>query len=173
MLTPKQHYINYINKVVAVLWQKVELIFVKNKKKQIENVINTKAKQLDDNLQIIRFRFFPQDSWFTDLVEKVVMIFGEVTNAVFKWSGMFSLTLPAAGDVNPEDEAVAWTRVFRVVHWVDMPSNSVLANGGEGFRDQGRDLDLRVPILESGHRFVEHPVLPEIIKVWCYDLQEL
>jgi len=75
---------------------------------------------------------------------------------------MFSLTLPAAGDVNPEDEAVAWTRVFRVVHWVDMPSNSVLANGGEGFRDQGRDINLRVAVFESGHRLNEHPVLPEI-----------
>ena len=83
MLTPKQHYINYINKVVAVLWQKVELLFVKNKKKQKEIVINTKANQLDDNLQIIRFGFFPQDSRFADLVEKVVVLFGEVTNAVF------------------------------------------------------------------------------------------
>jgi hypothetical protein len=81
MLTPKQHYINYINKVVAVLWQKVELIFVKNKKKQ--NVINRKANQLDDNLQVIRFGFFPQDSRFADLVEQVVVFFGEVTNAVF------------------------------------------------------------------------------------------
>ena len=173
MLTPKQHYINYIKKVVAVLWQKVELIFVKNKTKQKENVIYTEPNQLDDNLQIIRFRFFPQDSWFADLVEKVVMIFGEVTNAVFKWAGMFSLTLPAAGDVNPKHQAVAWPRVVRVVDRVDVASDAILPNGGKSFCDQGRDLDLRVPILESGHRFVEHPVLPEIIKVWCYDLQEL
>ncbi len=90
------------------------------------------------------------------------MFFGEIANAVFEWPRMLGLTLPAAGDVDPEDEAVAWPRVFRVVDGEDDPSDSVLANGGKSFRDQGRDLDLRVPILESGHRFVEHPVLPEI-----------
>ena len=80
MLTPKQHYINYINKVVAVLWKKVELIFVKNKNKQ--NVINRKANQLDDNLQVIRFGFFPQDSRFADLVEQVIVLVGKIANAV-------------------------------------------------------------------------------------------
>ena len=75
---------------------------------------------------------------------------------------MLGLTLAAPGDVDPEDEAVAWPGVFRVVDRVHMTSDSVLTNGGKGFRDQGRDLDLRVPILQSGHRFVEHPVLPGI-----------
>jgi hypothetical protein len=75
---------------------------------------------------------------------------------------VLGLTLAAPGDVDPEDEAVAWPGVFRVVHWVDMPSNSVLANGGEGFRDQGRDINLRVAVFESGHGLNEHPVLPEI-----------
>jgi hypothetical protein len=90
------------------------------------------------------------------------VFFGEVTNAVIEWPRMFGLTLPAAGHVDPEDEAVAWTRVFRVVDGQDDTSDSVLTNGGEGFRDQGRDINLRVPFLQSGHRLYKHPVLPEI-----------
>jgi hypothetical protein len=64
--------------------------------------------------------------------------------------------------VDPEDEAVAWPGVFRVVDGEDDTSDSVLANGGEGFRDQGRDIYLRVAFLQSIHRLNEHPVLPEI-----------
>ena len=75
---------------------------------------------------------------------------------------MLGLTLAAPGDVDPEDEAVAWPGVFRVVDRVHMTSDSVLTNGGKGFRDQGRDINLRVPVFESGHRLNEHPVLPEI-----------
>ena len=95
------------------------------------------------------------------------MFFGEIANAVFEWPRMLGLTLLAAGHVDPEYQAVPWPRVVRVVDRVDVPSDAILPNGGKSFRDEGRDLDLRVPILESGHRFVEHPVLPEIIKVWC------
>ena len=75
---------------------------------------------------------------------------------------MLGLTLAAPGDVDPEDEAVAWPGVFRIVDRVHMTSDSVLSNGGEGIRDQRRDIDLRVPFLKSVHRLNKHPVLPGI-----------
>ena len=90
------------------------------------------------------------------------MLFGEIANAVFEWPRMLGLTLPAAGDVDPEYQAVAWPQVFRVVDRDDDTSDSVLSNGGEGIRDQRRDIDLRVPFLKSVHRLDKHPVLPGI-----------
>ncbi len=90
------------------------------------------------------------------------MFFGEIANAVFEWPRMLGLTLLAAGHVDPEYQAVAWPRVFRVVDGEDDTSDSVLSNGGEGIRDQRRDIDLRVPFLKSVHRLIEHPVLPGI-----------